>query len=328
MFASLTLSSTPNVYVKHNKVSVSAENLGGRGVYHAREAESEVTLNSKSDSSTVKSFRQSENVVVLNAGSQLDEDTDGDISSLSSTDTGRKLTLSESGVPQDAGVNHIQSASENQSSEINITSTTLMWSSSDHSIESSLVTIQGECSSQDVATDQACQCFSNELAERAHHAVESREGRRKLETENESKFSSTTHSHSIRTVERSTSETTVSKIDRQMDQDTDVLALPLSQITRLPPSSPVVPQDAGADSIQSRCEHRVITASTTVVQTSNHDCSTETKGYRLAQSFSHSDEPAVTLSTHICLSLAQNNSSSPPSMDKAVENAQTSSNER
>ncbi|KAG2366124.1 hypothetical protein BDR07DRAFT_556101 [Suillus spraguei] len=152
------------------------------------------------------------------------------------------------------------------------------------------------------------------------------EGRHELETESESKLSSTTHSYSIKTVERSTSETTVSKIDRQMDQDTDVLTLPSSQITMLPPSSPGVPQDAGADSIQSGCEHMVDMTSTTLVQTSIHDFSTESKGYQPARSSSCGDEPETVLSTHVCLSLAQNNSSSPPSMDKAVENAQTSSN--
>lgn len=157
-------------------------------------------------------------------------------------------------------------------------------------------------------------------------AQSSSEGRHELETESEYKFDSTVHSHSIRTIERSTSETTVSKIDKKMDQDTDVLTLPSFQITMLPPFSPGVPQDAGADSIQSGCEHQVDTTSTTLVQTSILDCSTESKGYQPARSSSCSDEPETTLFMPICLSLAQNNSTSPPFMDKAVENAQTSSN--
>ncbi|KAG2346299.1 hypothetical protein BDR05DRAFT_75529 [Suillus weaverae] len=311
----------------------------GREDYHARKVESEVTLKSKS-SSAVESLRQSESVIVLNAGGRSDEDIDSNISSPSSTYTGRKLSPSEPGVPQDAGINHIQSAREHRSSEINVASTTVVQTSSHRSIEntaqSSLVTIQGgpcPCG-QGVATDQSCQCFSapkldsNELAECAHRAVESRRDCHELETESEFKLSLTAHSHSVRTVERSTSETAVLKIERQMDEDTDVPTRPSSPITPLPPRDAGIPQDAGADFIQSGCEHQssgVDTASIALAQTSNHDYSTESEGHRPAQSFSCSDEPETISSAHVCLSLAQNNSNSPPSMDEAVESVQTSS---
>ncbi|KAG2028555.1 hypothetical protein BDR03DRAFT_1075586, partial [Suillus americanus] len=143
-------SSTPNVYVEHDKVPASADFMHqdseGREDYHARKVESEVTLKSKS-SSAVESLRQSESVIVLNAGGRSDEDIDSNISSPSSTYTGRKLSPSEPGVPQDAGINHIQSAREHRSSEINVASTTVVQTSSHRSIEntaqSSLVTIQG-----------------------------------------------------------------------------------------------------------------------------------------------------------------------------------------
>jgi hypothetical protein len=79
-------------------VPVSADcmhhDLEGRGDCHAREAESEATLKSKSNSSAVGSLRQSESVIVSNAGGRSDEATDSDISSLSPTYAGRKLSLS------------------------------------------------------------------------------------------------------------------------------------------------------------------------------------------------------------------------------------------
>ncbi|KAG1828033.1 hypothetical protein EV424DRAFT_577574 [Suillus variegatus] len=66
----------------------SVTDLKGRGDYHAGEAESEITLKSKSYSSAVES------AMVLNTGGRSDEDANGDISSLSSTYTERKLSLS------------------------------------------------------------------------------------------------------------------------------------------------------------------------------------------------------------------------------------------
>lgn len=70
------------------------QDLEGRGDYHARVAESDVTIKSKSNSSAVESLRQSESVIVSNAGGQSNEATNSDISSLSSTFDGRKLSLS------------------------------------------------------------------------------------------------------------------------------------------------------------------------------------------------------------------------------------------
>ncbi|KAG1834908.1 hypothetical protein DFJ58DRAFT_821202 [Suillus subalutaceus] len=317
-------SSTPNVYVEHDKVPVSADcmhqDLACRGDYHAREAESEVTLKLESYSSAV------EMSTVLKAGGRSDVDTDSDISSLSSTYTERQLSLCETGVPQDAGINCIQSARGHQSSEINVVPTTLVQTSSHCSIESrvqsSLVTIQGD---QDVVTGQPYQRSSNELAECAHQAVESAGGRHELETEGESKLSSTAHSHSVWIVERSTSETVVLEVDRKMDENTDVPTMP--PMTTLPSSDPSIPQDAGTHFIQSGCEHQssgIDTASIALMQTSSHDCSTKCEVCQRAQSFSCCDEPEATLSGHVCLSSARNASDSPPSMDKAVENVQKS----
>ncbi|KAG1896756.1 uncharacterized protein F5891DRAFT_575489 [Suillus fuscotomentosus] len=114
-----------------------------------------------------------------------------------------------------------------------------------------------------------------------------------------------------------------------MDQNTNAPAFPLSQMTTLPPSDPGIPQDAEAKLIQSECKHQSSTgvdaASIDLVQTSNYDCSTEIQEYRSAQLFSCSDEPGATLSTHVYLSLEQNNPNSLPSIDKAVENMQESS---
>ncbi|KAG1881008.1 hypothetical protein F4604DRAFT_498985 [Suillus subluteus] len=225
-------SSDSNICVEHDKVPVSADCmhrvLEDRGDYHAPEAESDVTLKSESCSS------------------RSDVDTDSDISSLSSTYTERQLSLCEPGVPQDAGINHIQSAREHQSSDINVASTTLVQTSSHHSIEhgvqSSLVTVEGGPCGQDVVTNQPCQRFSapkpdnNELAECVHQAVESGGGRHELETESEFQLNSTTHSHSVEIVERSASETVVLEVDRKMDEDTEVSMLPSSPMTTLPPS--------------------------------------------------------------------------------------------
>ncbi|KAG1824909.1 uncharacterized protein BJ212DRAFT_554649 [Suillus subaureus] len=215
---------------------VCRQDLECRGDYHAQEAGNEVTLKSESYSSAT----------VSKASGQSDLDTDSDISSLPSTCTGRQLSLSEPGVPQDAGINHIQSACEHQSSDINVASTTLVQTSSHCSIEnrvqSSLVTVQGGPCGQDVATDHPCQRFSapkldnNEQAECTHQTVENGGGRHDMETESEFQLNSTTHSHSVEIVERSTSETVVLKVDRKMDEDIDVPALPSSPMTTLPPS--------------------------------------------------------------------------------------------
>lgn len=70
------------------------QDLEGRGNYHAREVESEVTLKSESYSTAVESVRQSESAMVLNAGGRSDKDANGDVSSLSSTYVERKLSLS------------------------------------------------------------------------------------------------------------------------------------------------------------------------------------------------------------------------------------------
>ncbi|KAG1824910.1 uncharacterized protein BJ212DRAFT_1323206 [Suillus subaureus] len=340
--SSLPEGTTLNDCVEHDKVPVSAdcmqEDLECRGDYHAWEAENEVTLKSESYSSAIESLRKSESATVLKASGRSDVDTDSDISSLSSTYTGRQLSLSEPGVPQDAGISRIQSAREHQSSDININSTTLVQTSSQRSIENrvrgSLVTVQGEPCGQDVATGQPCQRFSapkldsNELAECTYQTVENGGGRHELETESEFKLSSTAHFHSVEIVERSTSETVVLKVDRKADEDIDVPALPSSPMTTLPPSDLGISQGAGAHLIQSRCEHQsseVDTASVALVQTSSCDCSTECKGTQRAQSFSCCDEPKATLSGHVCLSLARSDSDSPPSMDKAVENVQESS---
>ncbi|KAG1831520.1 hypothetical protein EV424DRAFT_1534199 [Suillus variegatus] len=183
--------------------------------------------------------------------------------------------------------------------------------------------------------DEPCQhssapkIASNEPSECVHQAVESKGDHHELETESKFNFSLTADSHSVGIVERSTSKTVVSKIHGQMNQNTNVPAFPLSQMTTLSPSDPGIPQDAEADLVQSGCEHKSSTgvdaASIDLVQTSNYDYSTETQGYRSAQLFSCSNEPGATLSTHVYPSLEQNNSNSPPSIDKAVENTQESS---
>jgi hypothetical protein len=185
-------------------------------------------LKSDSYSSAVESLRQSESAV-LTANDRSNEDTSNDISSLPSTYTGCHLSLSEPGVPHDAGVDHIQSACEHQSSEINVASSTLVQTSSYHSIEnrvqSFLVTIQGGPCGQDGTIDQCCQCSStpkldnNELVECAHQTVESGGGRHELETKSEYNLSSTAHSHSVSIVERSSSETVALKVDSQMNED-------------------------------------------------------------------------------------------------------------
>lgn len=70
------------------------QDLEGRGDYHARVAESDVTIKLKSNFSTVESLRQSGRVIVSNAGGQSDEATNSDVSSPSSTFDGRRLSLS------------------------------------------------------------------------------------------------------------------------------------------------------------------------------------------------------------------------------------------
>ncbi|KAG1792332.1 uncharacterized protein HD556DRAFT_1444594 [Suillus plorans] len=331
--------SPPNAYVD-DRVPVSADymrqDLEGRGDYHAREVESEVTFKSESHSSAVESVGQLESAMVLNAGGRSDKDANSTISSLPSTYAERKLSSSESGLPQDAGINAIQSAHEYQSSDIDIASATsvqtLAHRAIENRVESSPVTIpEGPCF-QYVAIDEPCQHLSTpkidstEPSECVHQAVESKGDRHELETESKFNLSLTADSHSVGIVERSTSKTVVSKIHGQMNQNTNVPAFPLSQMTMLSPSDPGIPQDAEADLIQSECEHQssagVDAASIDLVQTSNYDCSIQ--GYRSAQSFS-SNEPGATLSTHVYLSLEQNNSNLPPSIDKAVENMQESS---
>lgn len=98
MFPPLTLSSAVNVYVEHNRVPVSTncmpQDLEGRGGYHAREVESQVTFKSESYSSAVESVRQSESAMVLDAGGRSDEDANGNVSSLPSTYAERKLSSS------------------------------------------------------------------------------------------------------------------------------------------------------------------------------------------------------------------------------------------
>ncbi|KAG2032915.1 hypothetical protein BDR03DRAFT_727813 [Suillus americanus] len=308
-------SPTPNICVEHDKLPVSADCmhqvLEDRGDYHAREAESDIILKSESCSS------------------RSDVDTDSDNSSLSSTYTERQLSLSEPGVPQDAGIHHIQSAREHQSSEINVTSTTLVQTSShrsiEHGVQSSLVTVQGGPCGQNVTIDQPCQRLSapkpdnNELAECVHQAVESGGGRHELETESEFQLNSTTHSHSVGIVERSASETVVLKVDRKMDEDTEVSALPSSPMTTLPPSDPSILQDAGTHFIQPGRQHQssvVDIASIVLVQTSSQDRMTESEGYQPAQSFSGCDEPEATLPAQVCLPLARDNSNTPSSMDE------------
>ncbi|KAG1828034.1 hypothetical protein EV424DRAFT_1387997 [Suillus variegatus] len=117
--------SPPNAYVD-NRMPVSADymrqDLEGRGDYHAREMESEVTLKSESYSTAVESVRQSESAMVLNAGGRSEKDANNDVSSLSSIYAERKLSLSEPDVPQNAGINPIHSSCEHQSSEINVAS--------------------------------------------------------------------------------------------------------------------------------------------------------------------------------------------------------------
>jgi hypothetical protein len=69
--------------------------------------------------------------------------------------------------------------------------------------------------------------------------------------------------------------------------------------------------------VQSRREHQssgVDTTSIAFVQTSSHDCSTECE--KRAQSISCSDESEATLSAHVCLPLAPDNSNSPSCMDE------------
>ncbi|KAG2146430.1 uncharacterized protein EDB93DRAFT_1250964 [Suillus bovinus] len=237
-------SSTPNVHVEHERVLESSDymhqDLDGRGEYHARQANSEVTLRTKSYSSAVESLGQSESAMVLNASGRSDE--------------------------------------------------------------------------QPNQYFPAPKSDSNEQADCVHQTSESR-GLHELETESELMIS---HSHSV---ERSTSKTAVSKNTTQMDEDTNVPALPPSQMTTLAPSNPGILQSMGVDFIQSGVE----TGSIHLVQTSNHDCSTESKGYRSPQSFSCSEEPEATSSVHVCPSLAPNTSDLPSSMDKAVDNLQKSS---
>ncbi|KAG2129407.1 uncharacterized protein EDB93DRAFT_1265779 [Suillus bovinus] len=250
----------------------------------------------------VESLGQSENVMVSNTNTNV-------------------LSLSEPGIAQGAELGRIRSARERQFSEINVALTTFVQTSSYRSIEngvkSSLVTISEGSRCSDVVTGQPDQHFpspKSDSNEQAEQTVESR-GRREPETGSELMIS---HSHSV---ERSTSKTAVSKTTTQTDEDTNFPALPPSQMTTLPASDPRIPQNVGVDFIQSGCEH----PSSGVDQTLNHDCSTESKGYRSAQSFSCSDEPETTSSVHVCLSLAQNSSNSPSSMEKAVDNLQKSS---
>ncbi|KAG1829384.1 hypothetical protein DFJ58DRAFT_875714 [Suillus subalutaceus] len=183
-------SSIPNDYVEHDEVPVS-----GTKIWRAEE-----TI------IAAESLGRSESAMVSNADGRSDVDTDSNISSLPSTYAGRQLSPCDSGVPQDAGINYIQSACEHQFSEINVALATLVQTSSHRSIEkrvqSSLVTIQG---GQDVATGQPCQrssaakLDSNELAECAQQAVEGGGGRHELESE--FKLSSTAHCHSVRFAE-------------------------------------------------------------------------------------------------------------------------------
>ncbi|KAG2090106.1 uncharacterized protein F5147DRAFT_764471, partial [Suillus discolor] len=335
--------STANVYVEHDRVPVSTncmpQGLEGRGGYHAREVESQVTFKSESYSSAVESVRQSESTMVLDAGGRSDKDANSNVSYLPSTYAERKLSSSESGLPQDAGINVTQSAHEHHSSDIDVASATSVQTlghrAIENRVESSLVTIQEGPCFQYVAIDEPCQHLSapkidsNEPSECVHQAVESKGDRHELETESKFNLSLTADSHPVGIVERSTSKTVVSKIHGQTNQNTNVPPFSLSQMATLSPSDPGIPQDAEADLIQSGCEHQSSTgvdaASIDLVQTSNYDYSTETQGYRSAQLFSCSNVPGSTISTHVYLSLEQNNSNSPPSIDKAVENTQESS---
>ncbi|KAG1861350.1 hypothetical protein C8R48DRAFT_673444 [Suillus tomentosus] len=281
----------------------------------------------KSYSSAVEGIRQSESAMVLDAGGRSEKDANSDLSSVSSTYAERKLSSSESGLPQDAGINVTQSAHEYQSSDVGVASATSVQTLGRHVIESrvqsSLVTIQERPSFHAPNID------SNKPSECVHQAVESKGDRHELETESKFNLSLTADSHSIGIVERSTSKTVVSKIHGPMDQNTNAPAFHLSQMTTLPPSDQGIPQGAEAEFIQSECEHQSSTgvdaASIDLVQTSNYDCSTEIHEYRSAQLFSCSNEPGATLSTHAYLSLEQNNPDSLPSIDKAVENMQKSS---
>ncbi|KAG2048562.1 hypothetical protein BDR06DRAFT_1072320 [Suillus hirtellus] len=293
----------------------------------------------ESYSSAVESIRQSESAMVLDAGGRSEKDANSDLSSLSLTYAERKLSSSESGLPQDAGINVTQSAHEYQSSDVGVASATSVQTLGrhviEHRVQSSLVTIQERPSFQYVAIDEPCQQLSapnidsNKPSECVHQAVESKGDRHELETESKFNLSLTADSHSVGIVERSTSKTVVSKIHGPMDQNTNAPAFHLSQMTTLPPSDPGIPQDAEAELIQSECEHQSSTgvdaASIDLVQTSNYDCSTEIQEYRSAQLFSCNNEPGATLSTHVYLSLEQNNPNSLPSIDKAVENMQESS---
>ncbi|KAG2118627.1 hypothetical protein DEU56DRAFT_138120 [Suillus clintonianus] len=343
-------SSTLNI--EHDKAIVSADcmhqALEDRGDYHARETESEITLTSESYSSasSLRSVRQSESSVVLSTGRRTDEDTDRVVSSLSSSNAGHKLSLSEPDVPHDAVIDRIKSACEHRSSGVNLVSTTVVQTqtSSHHSIEggdqsSPLVTIQGRPCDQDMATDQPgpCQRFfapkldDDESAECVYQAVENRGGRH--EREMDSGSYSESHTVMIGEQSRSTSERAVLTIDRRMHEDTDVTAFPPSSPTALSSSDPGVPQDAGTGLVWSVCEHQSSEVDTipipmTLTQTPNHR-STESEGYigrQPAQPFSCSDEPGEpTLYTDVSLSLAHeqntSTSTSSQSLDITVESS-------
>ncbi|KAG1788631.1 uncharacterized protein HD556DRAFT_1447663 [Suillus plorans] len=275
--------STANVYVEHDRVPVSTncmpQDLEGRGGYHAREVESQVTFNSESYSSAVESVRQSESAMVLDAGGRSDEDADSNVSSLPSTYAERKLSSSESALPQDAGINVIQSAYEYHSSDIDVASATSVQTlghrAIENRVESSLVTIQEGPCFQYAAIDEPCQhssapkIDSNEPSECVHQAVESKGDCHELETESKFSLSLTADSHSV-------------------GINTNVPVFPLSQMTKLSPSDPGIPQDAEADLIQSGCKHKSSTgvdaASIDLVQTSNYEYSTEIQGYRCRDS--------------------------------------------
>ncbi|KAG1838797.1 hypothetical protein DFJ58DRAFT_845920 [Suillus subalutaceus] len=194
---------TPNDYVEHDEVPVS-----GAKIWRAEE------LSCTGGGDAAESLGRSESAMVSNADGRSDVDTDSNISSLPSTYAGRQLSPCDSGVPQDAGINYIQSAREHQFSEINVASATLVQTSNhrliENRVQSSLVTIQG---GQDAATGQPCQrssaakLDSNELAECAQQAVEGGGGRHELEMESEFKLSATAHCHSVKIAERSASGT-------------------------------------------------------------------------------------------------------------------------
>ncbi|KAG1728399.1 uncharacterized protein EDB91DRAFT_1162211 [Suillus paluster] len=324
--------------VEHDNVDVSADYmhqaLEGRRDHPGRETESEVKLNLSSHSRTIN------------------ENTDGTVSPPSSTNTGPKLSLFEPGVPQDAGLDHIQSGCKQQTSDVKTVSTDLVHASNDCSTEakgqSPLVTnIQGGPYGQDVARDQPRQRSSaskledNEKdvsADCMYQAVVGRGGHHEQETKSEVTLDPTSHISTVRILRQSTLETAILNNDRRMDEDTNnATASPPSSMSAMPkvsPSDPGVPQDVGTNHIQSGYENQsseVDTVSTTLVQTSSHCRLTESEGYirrQPSQSLSCSDEPGeATLDTHVCLSLAheQNTSTSPRSLDISIENTQKSS---